>query len=121
MTAGSERQKIITWQDPSPAVQMAPKLSGLAYLTAMLKGELPIAPIGNLLDFRFREVENGRVVMASLPGEQHHNAIQHSHGAPSSELHALQQGIPDFTHPSEHQNGRASPLTSRFSNKACAW
>ena len=80
MTTNQERQIVVTWQDPAPAAEKAPTMTGLAYLTATMNNELPIAPIANLLGLRFTVVENGRVVITSQPGEQHHNPIGTAHG-----------------------------------------
>lgn len=80
MTTNQERQLVVTWQDPAPAVEKVRSMSGLAYLTAMMNGELPMAPIACLLGLRVAAVEAGRVVITASPGEQHHNPIAMVHG-----------------------------------------
>jgi uncharacterized protein (TIGR00369 family) len=80
MTTNQERQLVVTWQDPAPAAEKVMSMSGLAYLTAMMNGELPMAPLAHLLGLRFAAVETGRVVIAGSPGEQHQNPIGTVHG-----------------------------------------
>jgi len=81
-----ERRLVVTWEDPAAAIENAPKLSGVAYLTAVMNGELPMPPIAVLLGLRFTVVENGRVVIAGLPGEQHQNPIGIVHGGYTSTM-----------------------------------
>ncbi|XXT24791.1 PaaI family thioesterase [Sorangium sp. So ce429] len=80
MTTNKERQLTVTWQDPAPATEKVMSMSGLAYLTAMMNGELPAAPIAHLLGLRLAALEAGRVVIAGTPGEQHQNPIGTVHG-----------------------------------------
>ncbi|WP_437931743.1 PaaI family thioesterase [Sorangium sp. So ce291] len=80
MTTDQERQLVVTWQDPAPAAEKVTSMSGLAYLTAVMNGELPMAPIARLLGLRVAAVETGRVVIAGSPGEQHQNPIGTVHG-----------------------------------------
>jgi uncharacterized protein (TIGR00369 family) len=49
--------------------------AGLEFLSSIRDGELPPAPIQDLLGFRLAEVDEGRVVFAATPGEQHYNPI----------------------------------------------
>ncbi|WP_437672254.1 PaaI family thioesterase [Sorangium sp. So ce131] len=75
-----ERQLVVAWPDPAPAAEKVRSMSGVDYLTAMMKGELPAAPIAHLLGLRLDVVESGRVVVAGTPGEQHQNPIGTVHG-----------------------------------------
>ena len=54
--------------------------SGLEALLAMLRGELPFAPIGRTLDFRLMEVDEGRAVFQGTPGPAHLNPMGGVHG-----------------------------------------
>jgi uncharacterized protein (TIGR00369 family) len=55
-------------------------MSGLDYLRALQRGELPAAPIAVTLGMTIEEVEEARVVFAAEPGEQHYNPIGSVHG-----------------------------------------
>src|SRR5262245_35365153 len=60
--------------------------SGLAFLQAIGRGELPSPPIGTLMDFVPIECEPGRVVFQGTPGPQHYNPIGMVHGGYASTL-----------------------------------
>jgi uncharacterized protein (TIGR00369 family) len=55
-------------------------LSGMEFLSAIRDGELPPAPIADLLGFAPRELEPGRVTFVLEPTEQHYNPIGSVHG-----------------------------------------
>lgn len=75
-----DRSLTVTWSDPAPSLEQAMTRSGLDYLSAMHRGEIPLAPIGSLLGITFAEVSEGRVVIRGEPGEQHLNPIGTVHG-----------------------------------------
>ena len=54
--------------------------SGLELLQAMLRGELPAAPIARTLDFQVIEVGEGRAVFQGTPGAAHFNPMGGIHG-----------------------------------------
>ena len=54
--------------------------SGLELLQAMLRGELPTAPIARPLDFQLLEVGAGRAVFQGKPGPAHLNPMGTVHG-----------------------------------------
>ena len=54
--------------------------SGLELMQAMLRGELPTAPIAKTLDFQLLEVEDGRAVFQGTPGPAHLNPLGTVHG-----------------------------------------
>lgn len=54
--------------------------SGLEMLQAMLRGELPFAPIARTLDFQLMEVGEGRAVFQGTPGPAHLNPMGGIHG-----------------------------------------
>ena len=54
--------------------------SGLELLQAMLRGELPSAPIARTLDFQLLEVGEGRAVFQGQPGPAHLNPMGGIHG-----------------------------------------
>jgi uncharacterized protein (TIGR00369 family) len=72
--------------DPVEAALGLADLDGLAAMRAMVAGELPPPPIATLLGFELVEVEEGRVVFAAEPGEQHYNPIGSVHGGLAATL-----------------------------------
>ena len=60
--------------------------SGLDYLRAIAAGELPGAPIADLLGYRPETVEHGRVVFSGLPDRRHYNPIGVVHGGYTATL-----------------------------------
>jgi uncharacterized protein (TIGR00369 family) len=54
--------------------------SGLEIMQAMLRGELPTAPIARTLDFLLVEVEEGRALFQGKPGPAHANPLGTVHG-----------------------------------------
>ncbi len=58
----------------------AASLSGLAFLQAIIDGEVPDPPITRTLDFYLLEVEAGRAVFQGMPGRAHYNPIATVHG-----------------------------------------
>ena len=74
------RTRTVSWEDPAPGAEAAREMSGLEYLRAMMRGELPEPPIAGLLGFGFVEVEEGRVVFECEPAEYHYNPIGSVHG-----------------------------------------
>jgi len=70
-----ERSFEVSWDDPAALAAEARSRSGLEFLRAIAAGELPNAPIAQLLGMRVDEVDEGRVVFSAVPGEQHYNPI----------------------------------------------
>lgn len=56
------------------------EMSGLEFLQAMVRGDLPTAPIAHLFGMEMVEVEEGRVVFAATPRAEHYNPIGSVHG-----------------------------------------
>lgn len=80
MSAETERSRTATWKDPMVGAAAAREMSGLEYLKAMSRGELPAPPIAELMGFAPVEVEEGRVVFEVEPAEYHYNPIGAVHG-----------------------------------------
>lgn len=74
------RSKTITWEDPMTGSKAAMTMRGLDYLRAMMRGEIPGAPIAQTMDFALVEVEEGRAAFAGTPGENLYNPIGSVHG-----------------------------------------
>ena len=75
-----KRERSFTWEDPSPLWKRAAGLSGLECLRLVIAGELPPPPMARLMDIRLVEVEPGKAVFASTPGEYHYNPLDTVHG-----------------------------------------
>jgi uncharacterized protein (TIGR00369 family) len=60
--------------------------SGVDFLLGIMRGELPPAPIGELLDFVPVKVEPGLMVFQGTPGPQHYNPIGSVHGGYAATL-----------------------------------
>src|SRR5438876_3914157 len=76
----ASRTRVITWEDPTPAVQTGKTISGIAYLKALQTGELPPPPIAVLMGMSITEVSEGRVVFTAEPSEYHYNPLGTVHG-----------------------------------------
>ena len=81
-----ERTLSVTWQDPARLAASAAESSGVDFLRAIVAGELPPAPIQDLLGFTLDEAEEGRVVFSLEPGEHHYNPIGSVHGGVAATL-----------------------------------
>ena len=74
------RTRTVGWEDPKPGLEAAKTMSGLDYLRAIARGELPGAPLAHLMGFGCAEIERGRVVFECVPAEYHYNPIGAVHG-----------------------------------------
>ena len=54
--------------------------SGLEVLRSIAAGDLPFAPIGDLMDFTLVEADEGRVVITARPSEKVYNPLGMVHG-----------------------------------------
>lgn len=75
-----ERTRTFTWQDPMISAEIAKNMSGLEFMQAIQRGELPPPPIAKLIDMDITEVEAGRCVFTLHPAEFHYNPIGSVHG-----------------------------------------
>lgn len=80
MSDTTHRKRTVIWKDPTVDAQAAEQMSGLEFLGAIQKGELPLPPICELVGFKPAEVEEGRVVFECTPAECHYNPIGAVHG-----------------------------------------
>ena len=65
---------------PESMAARAREMDGLEFIRALGSGELPPAPIAELLGFGGVEAEEGRVVFELVPAEKHYNPIGSVHG-----------------------------------------
>ena len=56
------RTRTVTWYDPMLNASAARTMSGIDFLRAMIRGEIPAPPLAMTLDFLLLEVEPGRAV-----------------------------------------------------------
>jgi uncharacterized protein (TIGR00369 family) len=76
----ASRSRVVTWEDPTVAVEKGKTISGIAYLKALQSGELPPPPIAVLLGMWMTEVSEGRAVFAVEPAEFHTSPLGTMHG-----------------------------------------
>ncbi len=74
------RRRTITWSDPERFREAARSRGGLRLLEAQISGEIPQAPIAELMNFALAEVSEGRAVVTGTPEEYHYNPIGIVHG-----------------------------------------
>jgi uncharacterized protein (TIGR00369 family) len=87
MSEGSaQRTRTVTWRDFREGLASAKTLSGLEYLRAIIRGEVPGAPIAALMGFEPVDVQEGRVAFTVLPAEYHYNPIGTIHGGLAATL-----------------------------------
>jgi uncharacterized protein (TIGR00369 family) len=84
--ATDERSLTISWDDPLGSAQAGLALSGIEYMHAVARGEIPRPPIAALLGLEIVEAEEGRALFAITPGEQHYNPIGVVHGGIAATL-----------------------------------
>ncbi len=82
----ADRTRTVTWDDPLIGARAAPALSGMAYLQAIMRGELPAPPIARLLGFTLAELVEGHAVFTVTPAEYHYNPIGVVHGGLAATL-----------------------------------
>ena len=80
------RTRAYSWGDTKSAAAGAMKMSGKDYLTAIMNGTAPAAPMADTLDFRLAIVEDGRIVFVCTPSEFHYNPIGSVHGGLAATL-----------------------------------
>lgn len=74
------RSRTATWEDPAPALARSRQMVGIDYLQSLARGELPLPPVQQLLDFQIEEFGDGRAVMSLMPAEFHYNPLGVVHG-----------------------------------------
>ncbi len=84
--AEEERGSVVDWRDPRAVAEAGRGLSGLEHLRRIAAGELPPPSFSALLDFKFAELEEGRVVFTAAPAAQHYNLIGTVHGGYTATL-----------------------------------
>jgi len=75
-----------TLEDQNARARLRRSMSGLEYMQALAKGEIPQSGMGELLGFRLAEVSEGRAVVVITPGEHHYNGLGIVHGGLAATL-----------------------------------
>ena len=81
-----ERSRTVTWEDPLVPAREGLNRSGLDYLQAMRRGEIPPPPIARLMGFEILEVKDGAATFGVTPAEYHYNPIGVVHGGLAATL-----------------------------------
>jgi uncharacterized protein (TIGR00369 family) len=76
----TDRQRLVTWQDPIAAAEQGRGLSGREFLEKIRKGEIPPPPISQTLGMYLVEIGEGTAVFELKPGEHLYNPIASVHG-----------------------------------------
>ena len=84
--ATPSRTRTIRWTDPIALAEAGKAMSGLDFLNAILRGDLPPPPIAETLGYGISEVAEGRVVFTLVPGEHLYNPIGVVHGGVAATL-----------------------------------
>jgi uncharacterized protein (TIGR00369 family) len=84
--AAAGRRRTVTWSDPMRGASAAATMSGVDYLRAMMRGEIPGPPIAELMGIVLAEVEHGRAAFEAEPAEYHYNPIGVVHGGLAATL-----------------------------------
>jgi uncharacterized protein (TIGR00369 family) len=75
-----DRTRTVTWKDPWIVVDAAKTQSGIDRLRAVMRGEVPGAPMAILVGINITEVEPGRVAFEGTAAEYHYNLGGVAHG-----------------------------------------
>ncbi len=78
----ADRERTFSWQDPMIGAKSAQTMSGLDYLRAIGRGELPYPPIMATLGFdqKAPEIDRGKAMFFFEAKEYHFNTIGGVHG-----------------------------------------
>lgn len=79
-TRDAARTRTIEWANPLGAAEAARGRTGLAFLQAMVDGEIPPPPVMSTIGARFESVSPGTAVFTMTPAEFHYNPIGSVHG-----------------------------------------
>jgi uncharacterized protein (TIGR00369 family) len=80
------RTRSVTWGDPAESIKAAATLSGIEWLRAMQRGEVPGPPLARLIGMTLVQIEEGSVVVALTPAEFHYNPLGVLHGGIAATL-----------------------------------
>ena len=74
------RVRTVAWSDPAIGIEAARSLSGVEFVSKIMRGEVPAPPVFTLIGFRLIKVERGKVTGEFEPAEFHYNPAGVVHG-----------------------------------------
>jgi uncharacterized protein (TIGR00369 family) len=80
------RTRTFSWEDPGELHANLRRLSGLEFLTRVVKGEFPPPPMARLMNIQITHVEEGKVIFEGTPEEYHYNPLGVVHGGMAATL-----------------------------------
>jgi uncharacterized protein (TIGR00369 family) len=80
MVDGQRHSKVVEWEDPAPLAAAIGTMSGLEFLQAIVRGDLPQPPIMGVMESRAVLAEPGRVEFRCTPDGSHFNPLGTIHG-----------------------------------------
>jgi uncharacterized protein (TIGR00369 family) len=76
----AQRVRIVSWADHLAFATAAVEMTGLEFLQAMARGDVPAAPMMELIGMRLTSAREGETVFRLTPGEFHYNPMWSVHG-----------------------------------------
>ena len=80
MVWGTEQSRLVTWRDPVTTTAAVASMSGLAYWRGVIDGHFPPPPIGEIIQMRVVDVENGSITFSCTPDASMYNPLGTVHG-----------------------------------------
>src|SRR6201997_855506 len=77
---GTEQARLIPWRDPVTTTAAVASMSGLACWRGVIAGPFPPPPIGEIIQMRVVDVENGSVTFTCTPDASMYNPLGMVHG-----------------------------------------
>lgn len=77
---GCAQSRMVTWRDPIATRTAIASMTGLSYWSAVVDGQLPAPPIGELLQMRVVGVEYGRITFTCRPDASMYSPLGMVHG-----------------------------------------
>lgn len=80
MADEQRHSKVVEWEDPAPLAAAIGTMSGLEFLQAIVRGDLPQPPIMGVMESEAVLAEPGRVEFRCSPDGSHFNPLGTIHG-----------------------------------------
>ena len=77
---GAEQSRLATWRDPIATQATTASMAGLAHWRAVVDGDLPPPPVGDLLRMRVVEAQDGRITFSCTADASMYNPLGMVHG-----------------------------------------
>lgn len=81
-----DRTHTATWGDPAISMRAAQSLTGIEWLRAMMRGEVPGPPLAYLIGMKLTKIDEGSVIVSLVPAEYHYNPLGVLHGGIAATL-----------------------------------